>query len=135
MYAFSIDETSTDPQVAKQLTSTASHKADVAIMPDGKSAIYLDAGRAFVADLTGKGARPIALAAEFDVDFARDKPVVFAQAWSMLDRWYADPSFHGANWNAVRQEYEPHALAARTPQEFYRVMSLMMTLGTDSSTQ
>ena len=95
-------------------------------MPDGKSAIYLDAGRAFVADLTGKGARPIGLAAEFDVDFARDKPVVFAQAWSMLDRWYADPSFHGANWNAVRQEYEPYALAARTPQEFYRVMSLMI---------
>jgi tricorn protease len=126
LYAFSIDETSADEQVAKQLTSTAGHKADVAITPDGRSAIYLDAGRAFAADLTGKGARPIALSAELDVDFAHDKPVVFAQAWSMLDRWYADPSFHGANWNAVRQEYEPYALAARTPQEFYRVMSLMI---------
>ncbi|MDQ6925005.1 MAG: S41 family peptidase, partial [Candidatus Eremiobacteraeota bacterium] len=126
LYAFSIDETSTDDQVAKQLTSTPGPKADVAIMPDGKSAIYLDAGRAFVADLGGKGAKPLGLSAELDVDFARDKPVVFAQAWSMLDRWYADPSFHGANWNAVRHEYEPYALAARTPQEFYRVMSLMI---------
>ncbi|HEY6235679.1 MAG TPA: hypothetical protein VIW69_11305, partial [Candidatus Elarobacter sp.] len=126
LYAFSIDETSTDEQVAKQLTSTAGHKADVAITPDGRSAIYLDAGRAFVADLTGKGAKPLGLAAEFDVDFAHDKPVVFAQAWSLLDRWYADPGFHGANWDAVRREYEPYALAARTPQEFYRVLSLMI---------
>ncbi|HEY0382875.1 MAG TPA: S41 family peptidase [Candidatus Elarobacter sp.] len=126
LYAFSIDETSTDEQVAKQLTSTAGHKADVAISPDGKSAIYLDAGRAFAADLGGKGAKPLGLAAELDVDFAHDKPVVFAQAWSLLDRWYADPAFHGANWPAVRSEYEPYALAARTPQEFYRVLSLMI---------
>ncbi len=126
LYAFSIDETSTDEQVAKQLTSTAGHKADVAIMPDGRSAIYLDAGRAFVADLTGKGAKPLGLAAELDVDFAHDKTVVFAQAWSLLDRWYADPNFHGANWGSVRQQYEPYALAARTPQEFYRVLSLMI---------
>ena len=126
LYAFSIDETSTDPQVAKQLTSTAGHKADVAITPDGKSAIYLDAGRAFVADVGGKGAKPLALAAELDVDFAHDKPVVFAQAWSTLERWYADPSFHGANWDAMRREYEPYALASRTPQELYRVLSLMI---------
>jgi Tol biopolymer transport system component/C-terminal processing protease CtpA/Prc len=126
LYAFSIDETLSDEQVAKQLTSTAGHKTDVAIAPDGKSAIYLDAGRAFVADLGGKGAKPLGLSAELDVDFAHDKPVVFAQAWSLLDRWYADPHFHGANWPAVRSEYEPYALAARTPQEFYRVMSLMI---------
>ncbi|MDP9104359.1 MAG: S41 family peptidase [Candidatus Eremiobacteraeota bacterium] len=126
LYAFSIDETSTDEQVAKQLTSTAGHKADVAITPDGRSAIYLDAGRAFVADLTGKGAKPLGLAAELDVDFAHDKAVVFAQAWSLLDRWYADPNFHGANWDSVRHQYEPYALAARTPQEFYRVLSLMI---------
>jgi Tol biopolymer transport system component/C-terminal processing protease CtpA/Prc len=126
LYAFSVDETATDEQVAKQLTSSLGRKTDVAIMPDGHSAIYLDAGRAFVADLTGKGAKPLPLIAELDVNFAHDKPVVFAQAWSTLDRWYADPSFHGANWNAVRAEYEPYALAARTPQELYRVLSLMI---------
>jgi tricorn protease len=126
LYAFSVDETSDDPQVAKQLTSTPGHKSDVAIAPDGKSAIYLDAGRAFSADLGGKGAKPIALAAELDVDFAHDKRIVFDQAWSLLDRWYADPGFHGANWSALRAEYEPFALGSRTPQEFYRVMSLLI---------
>jgi tricorn protease len=126
LYAFSVDETSEDAQVAKQLTSTPGHKTDVSVPPDGKSVVYLDAGRAFTADLGGKGAKPLALAAELDVDFAQDKRVVFDQAWSLLDRWYADPGFHGANWNALRAEYEPFALGSRTPQEFYRVMSLLI---------
>jgi Tol biopolymer transport system component/C-terminal processing protease CtpA/Prc len=126
LYAFSIDETSPDAQVAKQLTSTPGFKTDVAIAPDGHSAVYLDSGRVWTVDLTGKGARPLALTAELDADFAHDKRVAFAQAWSLLDRWYADPGFHGTDWNAMRAEYEPYAVAARTPQEFGRVVSLMI---------
>ncbi|HEY0393668.1 MAG TPA: S41 family peptidase [Candidatus Elarobacter sp.] len=126
LYAYSVDETSDDPQVAKQLTSTPGRKTSVALAPDGKSAFYLDAGRAFSADLTGKGAKPVPLAAEVDVDFAQDKRVVFDQAWSLLDRWYADPGFHGVDWSAMRARYEPYALGARTPQEYYRILSLMI---------
>jgi tricorn protease len=125
LYTLSVDETS-DEHVAKQITSTPGFKTSISITPDGKNVVYLDAGRVFSADLTGKGARPIGLSAELDADFAHEKRLVFDQAWSLLDRWYADPGFHGANWNAVRGEYEPYAVGARTPQEFYRVMSLMI---------
>lgn len=126
LYAFSIDETSTEEQVARQLTSTPGLKTDVAIAPDGHTAVYLDSGRIWAVDLTGKGAKPLPVIAELDVDFAHDKRVVFDQAWSLLDRWYADPNFHGVDWNAMRAEYEPYALSARTPQEFGRVVSLMI---------
>ncbi len=127
LYSFSVDETSSDPQVAKQLTTTPGFKTDVAIAPDGKSAFYLDGGRVWSVPLGAPGApKPLALAAELDADFADDKRVVFAQAWSLLDRWYADPNFHGANWPAMRAQYEPYALSARTPQEFTRVVSLMI---------
>ncbi len=126
LYAFSIDETSPDAQVARQLTSTPGFKTDVSIAPDGHSAVYLDSGRVWSVDLAGRGAKPLPLAAELDVDFARDKRVEFAQAWSLLDRWYADPGFHGADWNAMLKEYEPYAVAARTPQEFGRIVSLMI---------
>jgi tricorn protease len=126
LYAYSVDETSPDPQVAKQLTSTLGFKTDVAVAPDGKSAFYLDAGRVWTVPLAGGAAKPVALSAELDADFAHDKRVVFAQTWSLLDRWYADPTFHGANWPALRGAYEPYALAARTPQEFGRVLSLMI---------
>ncbi|HEX3549192.1 MAG TPA: LpqB family beta-propeller domain-containing protein [Candidatus Elarobacter sp.] len=126
LYTFSIDETASAPAVVKQLTSTAGRKTDVAIMPDGKTVAYLDSGRIFEADITGKGARPLPVVAELDADFAQDKRLVFDQAWSVLDRWYADPGFHGADWNAVRRTYEPYALGSHAPAELYRVLSLMI---------
>lgn len=126
LYAYSVDDTSDEPRVAKQLTSTPGFKTDVAIEPNGHGAVYLDSGRIWEVDLTGKGAKPLAVSAELDADFAHDKRLVFDQAWSLLDRWYADPNFHGTNWGAMRTEYEPYALAARTPQEFGRIVSLMI---------
>ena len=125
LFTYSVDDTA-DDTVAKQLTSTAGRKTAVSIAPDGKSVVYLDAGRAFSVDIGGKATHPIALSAELDTDFADDKRIVFGQAWSLLDRWYADPNFHGVNWDAMRREYEPYALAARTPRAFARVMSLMI---------
>ena len=127
LYTFSIDDTAKDDAVAHQLTSTPSRKSALAISPDSQTVYYLDAGRAYTVAADGdKPPRPLALAAELDADFDQDKPVVFRQAWSLLERWYADPAFHGADWQAVRRTYEPHALAARTPEEFRRVVALML---------
>jgi tricorn protease len=126
LYTFSIDPTSTDPQVARQLTNSAGPKNALALSPDGTSAYYLDGGRVWNVGLDSRSARQIPLAAEFDVDFARERRIVFNQAWSLLDRWYADPKFHGVDWNAVYREYEPYALGARTRTEFRRVLELML---------
>ena len=43
-----------------------------------------------------------------------------------VDRWYADPSFHGADWPALHGSYAPYALGARSPAEYYRILSLMI---------
>ncbi len=127
LYSFAIDETAKDDAVAHQLTSTPSPKSAIAIAPDSQTVYYLDAGRAYTVAIDGgKPPHALALAAELDADFDQDKPLVFRQAWSLLDRWYADPKFHGADWAAVRRTYEPHALAARTPEEFRRVIALML---------
>jgi Tol biopolymer transport system component/C-terminal processing protease CtpA/Prc len=127
LYSFSVDETSNDPKVAMQLTNTPTGKARTRIAPDGTSVVYLDGGRLWRVGLDGKGgARPIPLTAAVDVDFERDKRVVFAQAWSTLDRWYADPHFNGIDWPLERRIYEPHALAARTRKEFSRIVNLMI---------
>jgi Tol biopolymer transport system component/C-terminal processing protease CtpA/Prc len=126
LYSFSVDETSSDPKVANQLTDTAGPKSRARIAPDGKSVVYLDGGRFFHVGFDGKDARPIAVEANVDVDFARDKALVFAQAWSALDRWYANPTFNGVDWAAERRIYEPYALGARTHEEFARVINLMI---------
>jgi tricorn protease len=126
LYTFSIDPMSTDPQVARQLTNSAGPKDGLALAPDGTSVYYLDSGRVWNVTLDSRAAHQIPLSAEFDVDFARERGIVFDQAWSLLDRWYANPKFNGVDWNAVYRQYEPYALGARTRTEFRRVLELML---------
>jgi tricorn protease len=126
LYTYSVDDTSTSPAVARQLTNTLGPKEGLTIAPDGKTAYYLDSGRVWMVALDTRTATQLAVAAELTIDFTRMREVVFRQAWSLLDRWYADPKFHGADWNAIFRTYEPHALAARTPAEFRRVIQLML---------
>jgi Tol biopolymer transport system component len=126
LYAFSVDDASDEPPVARQLTSTLGEKSNAALTPDGKTLFFLQAGSIFGVGLDGTKLKRAAVAAEFDVDFVREKGLIFAQAWSSLDRWYADPRFHGVDWNAVERMYEPHALGAQNPGELRRVISLML---------
>ena len=126
LYAFSVDETADDDGAATQLTNTTGSKARMRIAPDGKSVVYLDSGKFRRVGIDGKDAKSISVSAELDVDFERDKPLVFAQAWSTLDRWYADPHFNGVDWSAERAVYQARALAAHTRDEFARIVSLMI---------
>ena len=47
---------------------------------------------------------------------------VFNQAWSLLRDNFYDANFHGANWNAVRAEYEPRIAGARNGDEMRRLI-------------
>jgi C-terminal processing protease CtpA/Prc len=126
LYTFNIDDTSDDPPVARQLTNTLGSKSNVAISPDGRNAYYLDGGRVNSVPLAGGSPHGIAVSATLDVDFNAEKNLVLRQAWSLLDRWYADPAFHGANWPAVLHTYEPHVAGARTPEELTRLLNLLV---------
>jgi Tol biopolymer transport system component/C-terminal processing protease CtpA/Prc len=126
LYAFSVDDTSSGPAVARQLTNTLGPKEGLTIAPDGKSVYYLDSGHVSMIALDTRDTAQLPVSAELTVDFSRTRDLIFRQAWSMLDRWYANPKFNGVDWNAVFRTYEPHAVAARTPAEFRRVMELML---------
>jgi tricorn protease len=126
LYAFSVDDTSQAPAVARQLTNTLGPKESPTVTPDGKGVYYLDAGRIFTVAFDTRTATQLSVGAELDVDFARSRAIVFREAWSMLSMWYADPKFNGVDWNAMFRTYEPHALGARTPAEFRRVLELML---------
>ncbi|HEY4442121.1 MAG TPA: S41 family peptidase [Candidatus Elarobacter sp.] len=125
LYTFSVDETESQP-VAHQITATGGAKTSLAISPDGKNVVYLDGGRVATVPLAGGTARALPIVAELDVDFARDRDLMFRQTWSNLDRWYADPHFHGADWPAMLTRYAPYVRGARTPNELRRDLSLMI---------
>ncbi|MCA1615448.1 MAG: PDZ domain-containing protein [Acidobacteria bacterium] len=125
LYLFPLDELSREPAVAKQLTSTAGRKALAQFTPDSKEIFYLENNRIQIVNLEGR-ARPLNVAGEMDVDFAREKMEIFRQAWGWLRDHFYDPNYHGANWQGVRAEYEPLVAGAHTPDEMRRILNLMV---------
>jgi tricorn protease len=126
LYVFPLDELSRDPFVAKQLTSTAGGKSGAQFSPDSKEIYYLEQGRINIIQVENRQSRPLAVAAEMDVDFSREKIEVFRQAWTYIRDNFFDPAFNGANWNEVSSEYAPVAAGSRTSDELRRIISLML---------
>ena len=125
IYVYSLDELSREPAVAKQLTSTSGFKNWAQFSPDNKEIFFIENGRIGVVNLEGRS-RSLSVTAEMDVDFSREKMEVFKQGWSYLRDFFYDPDYHGANWEAVRAEYEPLMEGARTPDEMRRLLQLMV---------
>jgi len=126
LYVYPLDELSKDPLVSRQLTSTAGFKSSPQFSPDSKEVYYLEQGRINIIPLENRQARPLSVAAEMDVDFAREKIEVFQQAWTNIRDNFFDPNFNGVNWDSVRDQYAPLAAGARTPDELRRIISEML---------
>jgi tricorn protease len=124
IYVYSLDELAREPAVAKQLTSTSGFKNWAQFSPDNKEIFFIENGRIGVVNLEGRS-RSLAVTAEMDVDFSREKLEVFRQGWSYLRDFFYDADYHGANWQAVRAEYEPLIEGSRTPDEMRRLLQLM----------
>jgi Tol biopolymer transport system component len=126
LYVYSIDELSKEPAVARQLTSTPGQKRSAHFTPDSKEVYYLDRGRVFNVTLERREPKAIAVTAELDVDFSREKLQAFHQAWTYLRDQFFDEKMNGVDWNAVRTTYEPRVAGARTPDEMRRIVSMML---------
>jgi Tol biopolymer transport system component len=126
LYLWPLDELARDEPVLRQLTSTAGNKGDAYWTPDSKEVFYLDGGRINSIAIDGGQPRPLAVNAEMEVDFAREKLAVFEQAWTYLRDHFFDPRFHGVDWDAVHARYAPQVAGTRTPDEMRRVLLLMV---------
>ncbi|MBO0939528.1 PD40 domain-containing protein [Fibrella sp. HMF5335] len=126
LYTYSLDETSAERPVARQLTTTPGQKSNAQFTADGKDVFYLEQGKIQSVSLEKREPKLLAVTAELDVDFAAEKLQMFAQAWDVQNKGFYDPAFHGADWNAIRTQYEPLAAGARTPDELRRLLNLMV---------
>jgi len=126
LFAYAFDEFATDPAVTRQITTTPGNKNSIQFAPDGKSVWFLEQGRIVNVTLENRAVRQLAVRAEVDVDFAREKWDVFHQAWEFLNDNFYDPEFHGTDWGAVHTAYAPYIAGSKTPDEMRRVLSLMI---------
>jgi Tol biopolymer transport system component len=126
LYVFPHDELSKEPAIARQITSTPGQKRSARFTPDSKEVYYLDRGRVFNVTLEKREPRAVAVTAELDLDFSREKLEAFQQAWTYLRDQFFDEKMNGVDWIAVRTAYQPRIAGSRTPDEMRRIISLML---------
>ncbi len=126
LYVYSLDDLAKDAPVARQITSSAGRKSNAQWSPDGKDIFYLEAGRMNSINVESRVAKPLAVSAEMDVDFSREKMEVFAEAWSYLRDNFFNPTMNGVDWNAIRTEYSRRIEGAQTPDQMRRILSLLV---------
>jgi tricorn protease len=141
IYTYSLDELSREPASPRQLTSDPGFKTDIAFTPDSREIFYLAGGGGGRGAAGGGGEggsgvrsisvetrilRPINLNTAIDVDFDKEKMVVFDETWSTLDHRFWNKDFNGANWSALRDEWRPYIAGTRTGPELRRDISLLI---------
>jgi len=125
IYTRTLDELATDTS-SRQLTSTSGFKSQAQFTPDSKEIYFLEGGRINIVSLDRREVRPLNVNIDIPVNFAEDKMEVFRQGWRYLRDNFYDDKYHGVDWNAVKNTYEPLIAASRNPEEVRRLMNMMV---------
>lgn len=128
LYTYSLDELATEPATLKPVSTSGegNNKNDAQFSNDGREIYYLEQGKIASINLDSRVTKPIAVTAEMDVDFNKEKLIVFEEAWKIQNKGFYDEHFHGTNWNDIRATYEPLVAGASTPEELRRLLNLMV---------
>jgi Tol biopolymer transport system component len=118
--------------VPRQVTASGGNKSEVQFRPetiDGKpgsrSVYYVLNGE--IHSVSPDGAdHAVAIRAELDIDFDREKLAIFNQAWTALRDHFHDRQFNGVDWNKVRERYTPLIAGAKHRREVRRLLNLMV---------
>lgn len=63
-----------------------------------------------------------------------ERAEIFEIVWRTINETYYDPTFHGVDWQAVRERYRPRMEAAPNDQEFYAGFETMLAELRDAHT-
>ena len=92
----------------------------------GKSLYYISRGRLSKVDIKSGKSTALPHRAKMEVPNAAYRQQVFDEAWRTINDRFYDPNFHGQDWDALREKYEPRAMAASTFQDFQMLTNEML---------
>ncbi len=114
-----------DGKETKRITSGGG-KASLRVSKDGKKISYIQSGEMFTAGISGSGAEKVSFTAEWERDVRAERRAAFTQFWNGYNRGFYDPNFHGRDWAAIREKYEPLLEAVETGDEFAGLLQGMI---------
>jgi C-terminal processing protease CtpA/Prc/Tol biopolymer transport system component len=99
-----------------------------ALSPDCeyKNIYLLKKGRLGRFGLKTKKIEMLPVKAKIKIDFVRERKQIFEESWRALRDGFYDPHFHGVDWQAVKEIYEPMCLKASTQKDFQDMYNMML---------
>lgn len=110
----------------KRVTSGGG-KVGFRLSNDGKRAWWTQGGDMYHGSVGGglSGSK-VTFTAEFTYDIAAERKAAFAQFWRAYHHNFYDANFHGRDWGAIRERYEPLLEAVETHDEFAATLAMMV---------
>ena len=113
-----------DGKETKRLT-TGSGKAGLRLSRDSKRMNFVQTGDLYVMPVGG-AATKVTFTAEFERDVAAERRASFVQFWRTFHHHFYDGNFHGRDWAAIRQRYEPLLDGVEMNEEFSTLLQMMV---------
>jgi len=117
--------TEDDPDL-KQLTHTGRGKSNLFVTSDSKEVLFLEGGKIKKCGIGDGKVETISFEAIQDIDNIAVNQQKYLETWSLLNSYFYDPDYHGADWDSVRTKYAPVIEHVRTDRDFREVVKEMM---------
>lgn len=115
-----------DGKETKRLT-TGGGKSSLRLVKDSKSkGTYIHNGELHTISLDSKSTEKVTFSADWERDVRAERQAAFTQFWRSYHRGFYDRTFHGRDWVAVRNKYEPLLEAVETNDEFASLLQMMV---------
>ncbi|MEI6514252.1 MAG: S41 family peptidase, partial [bacterium] len=96
------------------------------ITADGKKIVLIKAGTIQLLDLSNDSVTPFNFIANFERDTRLEQKAAFKQYWRTFNRLFYDQNFHGRDWKAIHDRYEPLLDGVAVRQEFDELLVMMV---------
>nr|WP_320119974.1 S41 family peptidase [uncultured Marinifilum sp.] len=91
-----------------------------------KKLFLLSDGTMSTVDLEGKSTKAISVNSEMTLDVAAERQQMFDHVWRRNKSMFYISNYHGANWDALRENYEPKLQSISNDFEFAQLLSEML---------
>ncbi|WP_297096635.1 S41 family peptidase [uncultured Draconibacterium sp.] len=92
----------------------------------GKLYFKQESGVISALDLKSDKIEKLSVSSELRIRYKEELSQIFEEGWRTLGAVFYDPQFHGQDWEALKANYKPIALAASSKQDFRWFFNLML---------
>jgi len=93
---------------------------------DKKNLYLLSGGRISKINISKKSKKPIGIRGEITFDETAERQQMFEHVWKRTKAMFYISTFHGADWDALRKNYEPKLESISNNHEFTEFLSEML---------